>query len=190
MPKSSSLLDIVLWFIIRIPYQREQQSNNIVNELQSTEDRIIRFFVIAGILFIPLIYILSPWLNFANYYLPIWVNGLGVVTFVVSLWLFWRAHDDLGKNWSPTLQIREGHTLTTNGVYRSIRHPMYTSVLLLGIAQALLLPNWLAGLAGLVSFSIAYATRIDQEEQMLLEQFGDDYSAYKKNTKRLFPHLF
>ncbi len=183
-------MGIVLWLVIRIPYQREQQSNTIVNERQTAPDKIIRLLVLAGILFLPLIYVLSPWLNEANYHLPIWANGLGVVTLAISLWLFWRAHHDLGLNWSPTLQIREGHTLMTNGVYHSIRHPMYTSVLLLGIAQALLLPNWIAGLAGLVSFSIAYATRIDQEEQMLLEQFGDEYSAYRQHTKRLVPYLF
>lgn len=183
-------IGIVLWLVIRIPYQREQQSNTIVNERQTTQDKVIRLLVLAGILFLPLIYVLSPWLNFANYHLPVWANGLGIVTFAISLWLFWRAHHDLGLNWSPTLQIREGHTLVTNGVYHSIRHPMYTSVLLLGIAQALLLPNWIAGLAGLVSFSIAYATRIGQEEQMLLEQFGDEYSAYRQHTKQLLPYLF
>jgi protein-S-isoprenylcysteine O-methyltransferase Ste14 len=58
------------------------------------------------------------------------------------------------------------------------------------IAQALLLPNWIAGLAGLICFSIAYATRIDKEEQMLLDQFGDEYEAYRQRTKRLVPYLF
>ncbi|MBW4566765.1 MAG: isoprenylcysteine carboxylmethyltransferase family protein [Tolypothrix carrinoi HA7290-LM1] len=183
-------IGIVLWLIIRIPYQREQQRNTIVDDRKTTWEKVIRFLVLVGILFVPLIYVLSPHLNFANYRLPIWANGLGVVTFAIALWLFWRTHHDLGKNWSPTLQIREGHTLMTNGVYHSIRHPMYTSVLLLCIAQALLLTNWIAGLAGLICFSIAYATRIDKEEQMLLDQFGDEYEAYRQRTKRLVPYLF
>ncbi|MGI2908284.1 protein-S-isoprenylcysteine O-methyltransferase [Tolypothrix sp. VBCCA 56010] len=183
-------IGIVLWLIIRIPYQREQQRNTIVDDRKTAWEKVIRFLVLVGILFLPLIYVLSPWLNFANYRLPIWANGLGVVTFAIALWLFWRTHHDLGRNWSPTLQIREGHTLMTNGVYHSIRHPMYTSVLLLCIAQALLLPNSIAGLAGLICFSIAYATRIDKEEQMLLDQFGDEYEAYRQRTKRLVPYLF
>ncbi|GAA6623791.1 protein-S-isoprenylcysteine O-methyltransferase [Scytonema sp. NUACC26] len=108
----------------------------------------------------------------------------------IALWLFWRAHHDLGQNWSPTLQIRAGHTLISNGVYQYIRHPMYTSVLLWCVAQALLLPNWIAGFSGLMSFSIACTTRIDREERMLLDRFGEEYEAYKQSTKRLVPYLF
>lgn len=122
-------IGIVFWLIIRIPYQREQQRNTILDDRKTAQEKVIRFLVLVGILFVPLIYVLSPWLNFANYRLPIWANGLGIVNFAIALWLFWRTHHDLGRNWSPTLQIREGHTLMTNGVYHRIRHPMYTSVL-------------------------------------------------------------
>lgn len=78
----------------------------------------------------------------------------------------------------------------TDGVYQNIRHPMYTSVLLLCIAQALLLQNWIAGLSGFIGFSIAYTVRVDQEEQMLLNSFGDEYEVYRQRTKRLLPYLF
>ncbi|MDF5728495.1 MAG: protein-S-isoprenylcysteine O-methyltransferase [Rhizonema sp. PD38] len=188
--KSIFTVGMILWLIIRILYQREQKQNTIVDDRNSLTEKVVRLLVLIGILFLPLIYVVSPWLNFANYRLPIWVNGLGIATLGLSLWLFWRSHRDLGKNWSSTLQIREGHTLTTNGVYQNIRHPMYASVLLLCIAQALLLTNSIAGLFGFISFSIAYAIRVDQEEQMLLESFGDQYEAYRQRTKRLIPYLF
>jgi len=181
---------IILWLLIRIPYQRDQKQNTIVDDRKTSQEKVLRLMVLMGILFVPLIYVLSPLLNFANYHLPIWANGLGIATFGLSLGLFWRSHHDLGKNWSSTLQIREGHILTTNGVYQNIRHPMYASVLLLCIAQALLLTNWIAGLSGFIGFSIAYAIRVDQEEQMLLESFGDEYEAYRQRTKRLIPYLF
>jgi len=183
-------IGIVLWLTIRILYQRQQKQNTIVDDRKTPEEKVIRLLVVSGILLLPLVYVLSPWLNFANYRLPVWTNELGIVILAASLWLFWRAHHDLGRNWSSTLQIREGHTLITNGVYHKIRHPMYTSVLLWCIAQLLLLPNWIAGFAGIVSFSIACLTRIDKEEQMLLEQFGEEYEAYQQRTKRLVPYLF
>ena len=183
-------IGILLSVIIRIPYQRETQKNAIIDDRKTSEEKIILFLIFVGMLLLPFTYVLSPWLNFANYHPPIWVNVLGIVTFAIALWLFWRAHDDLGKNWSPTLQIREGHTLVTNGVYQVIRHPMYTSALLWCIAQALLLPNWIAGLGGLISFGIASIARIGKEEQMLLEQFGDEYEAYRQRTKRLVPYVF
>ena len=54
----------------------------------------------------------------------------------------------LGRNWSITLEIRDSHRLVTDGLYRYVRHPMYTSFWLWAIAQALLIPNWIAGLQG------------------------------------------
>jgi len=183
-------IGMILWLIARIPYQREQKQNTIIDDRKSTQEKVVRFLLLIEILFLPLIYILSPWLNFANYHLPIWANELGIATLVFSLRLFWRSHHDLGKNWSSTLQIREGHTLINSGIYHNIRHPMYASVLLLCIAQALLLPNLIAGLSGFIGFSIAYATRVDREEKMLLSSFGDEYEAYRQRTKRLVPYLF
>ncbi|AFZ28847.1 Isoprenylcysteine carboxyl methyltransferase [Gloeocapsa sp. PCC 7428] len=184
------IIGMMLWLIVRIPYQRQQKQNTIVDDRKTIQEKAIRLLLLIGILFLPLTYVLSPWLNFANYDLPIWAHHLGIATLVPALWLFWRSHRDLGENWSSTLQIREGHTLMTHGVYQNIRHPMYASVLLLCIAQALLLPNWIAGLSGFVSFSIAYATRVDREEQMLLNRFGDEYEVYRQRTKRLIPYVF
>lgn len=183
-------IGIVLSLIIRFPYRREYQKNTFIDDRKTPQEKLILVLIFVGMLLLPFIYVFSPWLNIANYSLPTWANGLGVFIFAIALWLFWRAHHDLGQNWSPTLQIRAGHTLISNGIYQYVRHPMYSSVLLWCVAQALLLPNWIAGLAGIISFSIAYATRIGKEEQMLLDQFGDEYEAYKQHTKRLVPYLF
>ncbi len=106
-----------------------------------------------------------------------------------AVWLFWRSHADLGRNWSPSLQLREGHELVTGGVYRSIRHPMYASQWVWGVAQALLLRNWISGWSGLVLFAPLYLSRVPCEEQMMLEQFGEEYSAYMNRTGRIFPRM-
>jgi protein-S-isoprenylcysteine O-methyltransferase Ste14 len=107
----------------------------------------------------------------------------------VAVWVFWRSHVDLGRNWSPSLQLREGHTLVTQGMYRSIRHPMYTSQCLWSIAQTLLLQNWVAGWAGLVLFLPLYLLRVPREEQMMLAQFGEAYRTYMERTGRVVPVL-
>lgn len=128
-------------------------------------------------------------MNFANYELPFWAGWTGAACFALGLWLLWRAHADLGQNWSRSLEIRQGHQLVTSGIYRHIRHPMYAFGWLFGIAQALLLWNWIAGLSGLVSFALLYFLRVSREEQMMLDQFGDEYQAYMKRTGRVIPHL-
>ena len=121
---------------------------------------------------LPLIYIVTLLFNFANYSLPLWANGLGIMTFAlaeslqgsIALYLFWRSHHDLGQNWSPTLQVREDHTLITNGIYQTMRHPMYAAIWLWVIAQELLLTNWIASLSGIITFGTLYILQVGNSE--------------------------
>jgi protein-S-isoprenylcysteine O-methyltransferase Ste14 len=136
---------------------------------------------------LPFLYLFTPWLNFANYNLPGASGWIGTVVFAGAVFMLWRSHADLGRNWSATLQILGRHSLVTTGVYRYIRHPMYTAHLLWAIAQGLLLSNWLAGWAFLVLSVPLYVVRIPKEEQMMLENFGEEYRAYQSRTGRLIP---
>ena len=140
--------------------------------------------------FVPLIWIASPAFWFAEYPLRGGPLILGVICFVIGLWLFYRSHADLGRNWSITLEVREGHRLITQGVYRRIRHPMYSALVLYAVAHALVIPNWVAGPSNLVAFAVLFALRVRAEERMMLEQFGDEYSAYIARTKRLVPGVW
>ena len=184
------LVGLVSCSIIRTPHQRVNKQNIIVDDRKTAQEKALLFLVFLGMFILPMIYVLTPWLSFANYSLPVWANILGMLTFAIALWLFWRSHHDLGKNWSPTLQVREDHTLITQGIYQAIRHPMYTAIWLWAIAQGLLLANWIAGPSGVIAFGVLYFLRVGNEEKMMLEQFGDQYQAYMQKTKRLLPSLF
>jgi protein-S-isoprenylcysteine O-methyltransferase Ste14 len=145
---------------------------------------------LAGIgMVIPLIYVFSPVLDFADYALPIWIGWIGAVLFALAIWLLWRSHADLGRNWTPTVGIRDKHTLVTNGVYKHIRHPMYAAHLLWAVAQVMMLHNWIAGYSFIVVALPQYLMRMKVEEQMMLEQFGEEYSAYMRRTGRIIPRL-
>ena len=128
--------------------------------------------------------------GFADYPLHVLPLAAGSVCLSIGLWLFYRSHADLGTNWSVTLEIREHHRLITRGVYRSIRHPMYAALFLYGFGQALLVPNWFAGPAYLVTFGLLFAFRVGREEQMMFDEFGDDYRKYMRETKRLVPRVW
>ncbi|HLF27156.1 MAG TPA: protein-S-isoprenylcysteine O-methyltransferase [Anaerolineae bacterium] len=179
--------------VIRFPHRmrnkRERQQKRLASERVTGAQIALDMLAFTGMEVIPLIYVLTPWFNFADYELPVWVGGLGVIALASALGLLWRAHADLGRNWSPTLEITPEHALVTRGVYRSIRHPIYTAVWLLNLAQALLLHNWIAGLAGLVLFLPVYLARVPREEQMMLEHFGEEYRSYMNRTGRLIPRL-
>ena len=139
---------------------------------------------------LPLLFIFSPWLSFAGFALPTWIGWVGVVTFAFSLWLLWRSHADLGRQWRVNTEITEGHKLVTSGVFSYIRHPMYSAHFLWGIAQALLIHNWIAGLASLVVMLPMYLLRVRREEQMMLENFGEEYHLYMRQTGRIIPRIF
>lgn len=89
-----------------------------------------------------------------------------------------------------SLEIREGHSLVTQGVYRYTRHPMYAAHWLWGLAQPLLLQNWIAGFAMLVPSLPLYLYRVPREEQMLLEQFGEEYREYMDRTGWIVPRFW
>jgi protein-S-isoprenylcysteine O-methyltransferase Ste14 len=150
----------------------------------------IALLTLAGFGFVvPLVWIASPALSFAEYPLRtgLFITGVGCI--VAGLWLFWRSHADLGTNWSITLEVREQHRLVTEGVYRHVRHPMYAALLIYSVGQSLVLPNWVAGPSYLVAFAILYVFRVRAEERLMLEQFGDEYVAYMARTRRLVPRI-
>ena len=61
---------------------------------------------------------------------------------------------------------------------------------LYSIGQALVLPNWVVGPSYLVAFAILFVFRVHAEERMMLEQFGSEYEAYMRRTKRLVPRVW
>ena len=145
--------------------------------------------VCPAVLILPLLYLFTPLLSFADYELGWFVRWAGGAIMVVSLWLFWRSHVDLGENWSVSLELREGHQLISHGVYRRVRHPMYASIWLWGLAQGMMLANWLAGWSALLAFAAMYFIRLPREERLMCEKFGDNYRDYARRTGRLFPRF-
>ena len=152
-------------------------------------ETILLILVGIGSLLLPILYLFTTLLGFAEYRLPVFASWAGAALMLAALWLFYRSHADLGSNWSVTLELREGHRLIREGVYRRIRHPMYAAILLFDVAQGLLLANWLAGWGALATFLLLYAVRTPREERMMAEYFGQDYRDYMRSTGRLLPRL-
>ncbi|MEM9928702.1 MAG: protein-S-isoprenylcysteine O-methyltransferase [Bacteroidota bacterium] len=176
--------------IIRYPHEKRNRQNNVTTNKKKGLEILLLALVWVGMMILPLIYVFTSWLSFADYQLPVFWQILGILLIIPGLWLFYRSHHDLGQNWSVSLEIREGHNIISSGVYELIRHPMYTAIWLLCLAQALLLNNYVAGLSGLVFFGLLYFLRVGREEKMMLGQFGQEYQEYMKKTKRIVPYLF
>lgn len=181
-------IEFVLISIVRSAHTTKYRTLRIALDRKTLLD--VFLLGLAGIgMLIPLVYVFSSVLDFADYALPDWVGWTGVVLFGLAIWLLWRSHADLGRNWTPTLGIRDEHKLVTEGVFKYIRHPMYAAHLLWALAQVLMLHNWIAGFSFLVVSAPQYLLRVNDEEQMMLEQFGEEYRAYMERTGRVIPHL-
>lgn len=115
---------------------------------------------------------------------------LGIVLFVMGMALRWTAILSLGKSFTVQVAVKQDQLLKTNGVYRYIRHPSYTGILLYMIGLGILMFNWICLLILFVLPLIAILNRIAFEEKLLSDHFGKDYADYSGKSKRLIPWLY
>jgi len=188
-PRIAVWLATVGLIAIRAPHGQRSRSVVTKRSAKGPLERALLALAMIGF-FVPLFWSAKGWPAIANYALEPIAYWTGVVVLIASLWLFRRSHADLGTNWSITLEVREGHRLVTNGVYRSIRHPMYTSLLLYSLGFALVLPNWIAGLSYGVAMTLLVALRLVPEENLMRAEFGREYDEYAARTRRLVPGVW
>jgi protein-S-isoprenylcysteine O-methyltransferase Ste14 len=184
------VLGIVGWYVIRYPFERRAKRVRVVTNRRSPSEIVGLVSALFGLAILPGFYVATGIPEAADYPARWWAVALGAIIFASALWVFRRSHKELGRNWSITLEIRERHALVSGGPYALVRHPMYTSFMLMGLGQAFLLSNWVAGLAGLIGFAVLFFLRVDKEERMMLENFGPQYRAYMERTKRIIPYLY
>jgi protein-S-isoprenylcysteine O-methyltransferase Ste14 len=187
--KAILLAASVAMVLIRAPHGQRSRKVKVAKSWRGSLE--VALLALAWIsFFVPLVWVFSPVLAFADYPLHPAPLAAGVVCYVAGLWLFHRSHADLGDFWSITLEVREKHRLVTEGVYRRIRHPMYSALFLYSLGQALVVPNWVAGPAYGVAFGLLFALRLRAEERMMRETFPGEYEAYAAQTKRLIPGVW
>jgi protein-S-isoprenylcysteine O-methyltransferase Ste14 len=108
---------------------------------------------------------------------------LALAGFILREWAVIR----LGRYFSRTVEIETGHRLVTDGPYRWFRHPAYTGMLLIYGGLVLALGTWVGALAALALVLAATLYRIQIEEKVLIDAFGDEYRDFMCRTWRLIP---
>jgi protein-S-isoprenylcysteine O-methyltransferase Ste14 len=183
-------IGMVVWFFIRRPHQRRARKQAVANHRRSFGERMALNIAVVGVVGIPLVHLLTPLLRFADYPFQPWAGWVGTLMLIAFLWLFYESHRILGKNWSITLEIREEHKLIEDGIYKYVRHPMYSAFWLWAICQAFLFPNWVVGVSGVLCFGVLYFSRVGKEEAMMRQTFGETYDDYCVRTGRVLPKLW
>ena len=173
--------------VIRWKYSRYYRFGGKVEKNYSTLlDRLLLFVSISGFI-LPILYVFSPLFDPWDYHMPLWAQLIGIMLNAAAIRLLWHSHVDLGRFWSPFLEILHKHDMVVEGMYSQVRHPMYAAFLLWGIAQMLLITNWIAGVSLFVCLMIFYTYRVRKEEVMMLQYFGKPYRDYIAHTGRFIP---
>jgi len=156
----------------------------------STRERLLTSGIVFSQLIPAAVWLAAPEaLAFADMPLPDAARWAGAALCAASLWLLWAVHAALGAEFSPRLELREEHTLIQRGPYKTVRHPMYTSGLLLIAGYGLVTANGVVLAVPAAALLLLIVLRLPDEEAMLTERFGDAYREYCARTGRFFPPL-
>jgi protein-S-isoprenylcysteine O-methyltransferase Ste14 len=180
----------VVWIAFLLYWQVKADDTKTTQRLEPVGSRVLRvlIFLIAIILLstrrIPL-----HWLYFPLWQPRFWTFWLGAALTVAGLLFAVWAREHLGRNWSRSVTIKEGHELITTGPYAVVRHPIYTGILagFLGMAIAI---SEVRGFIAVVLIFVALALKYRMEEQWMRAQFGDTYATYARKTAALVPYIF
>lgn len=118
----------------------------------------------------------------------LWIAYLGIaLTCVGAAISIWARHC-LGEYWSARVTLKEGHQLIRSGPYASVRHPIYTGMLVGCIGTALVVGEW-RGILAVMLLLAAHSRKAMREERMLSQEFGEQYTAYRQSTGFLLPRF-
>lgn len=184
------ILSFIAMFTIRIISQvRIKQSKGKIEIREKSPSLIAGSFAALVAIVFGAEYIFFPGTFRFAYALefPIMTRWLGALLLLAGITLLGAAHYHLDKSFHSFVVTREGQKLVKSGPYRWIRHPIYTAYLLNYLGGGLLAGNLILTFVPTILFGILVALRVHPEEGAMLEQFGDDYREYIKNTGRFLP---
>jgi len=118
----------------------------------------------------------------------VWIFFAGVIIVAAGLGFTVWARIHLGRNWSGTVTLKEGHELIVTGPYRFVRHPIYSGLLLAFVGSAIARGEW----RGVAAVALAFAAlwgKLKLEERWLGEAFGEAYARYRAEVAALIPFV-
>jgi protein-S-isoprenylcysteine O-methyltransferase Ste14 len=185
-------ISFLAMFVLRTYYGRKARRNRGNVETRETKlNMTVRAFFGLGYIGALFMYVFAPHLfGWAVIPFPSWLGWIGALITYVSLALLWWVQWALDVQFDTSLHIQSEHKLITHGPYRWVRHPMYTALFLMGFGWFLLTANLAVGIPLMAGIALVVLSRIENEETMLTEIFGDAYREYMKGTGRFIPVFF
>jgi protein-S-isoprenylcysteine O-methyltransferase Ste14 len=123
------------------------------------------------------------------YVAPSIVAGIAsVLTVAGAVFIVWSQRT-LGKQWSFSARVVEGHQLITQGPYGVVRNPIYASLALLLISLGMTFATPSRVGVALVLYVTGALMRIRAEEELMHTTFGDQWEEYRRRVPALIPFL-
>jgi protein-S-isoprenylcysteine O-methyltransferase Ste14 len=119
-----------------------------------------------------------------------WIRKVALALLIVGLAVRWAAIITLGRSFSANVAIHATQTVHKTGLFRFVRHPSYSGLVLIFAAVGVHTRNWIALAIILIPTTIALLYRIHVEEAALTHAFGQEYLDYSQCTKRLIPGIY
>ena len=174
------IFSIVLWLAIFIYWVVRSKNQGVLNEITG----LVKLLFSGLVLFVPILFPLD-FLVYKKF--PVTdITGACFTIFGFIVCIVSREY--LASNWSGKVKIQEKHNLIKDGPYKIIRHPIYTGVLVMMLGSGIIIGNILDFVWVLFCFFGLYR-KSKQEEKLLINEFGQLYEQYKKETKMMIPYL-
>jgi len=173
------LAGIVLWFYPFVSAHQKTPGASIVNKTS-------RWGILLQFLAFTLLWQGHFWLR----PLPLWRTALSILLFALAIALSWTSSRALAGQLRVDAALGANHHLVTSGPYALVRNPIYTSMLLVNCATAIIVTPWQLFVPSLILFIIGTEIRVRTEETLLAERFGEGFHAYKRKVPAYLPFVY
>ena len=113
---------------------------------------------------------------------------IGVLLTAAGVAMAFWARYHLGANWSGNVTLKEGHELIRTGPYRTIRHPIYTGILVALLGTAISAGEVRALLAVAIAW-LSFYIKARREESFLTQEFGPGFAEHRQHTGMFLPRF-
>jgi protein-S-isoprenylcysteine O-methyltransferase Ste14 len=181
MPAYAYLLiaiGVIVWFYPFIPAHRGTTAASVVNS-RSRWGLLLQFLAFSLL-----------WQGrFWERSLPLWRVAASIILFALAALLSWTSSRALAGQLRVDAALGADHRLVRSGPYALVRNPIYTSMLLVLCACAVIIAGWKLSAAALLLFVIGTEIRVRIEERLLASHFGEEFQAYKRSVPAYLPFL-
>jgi protein-S-isoprenylcysteine O-methyltransferase Ste14 len=177
----------IIWFLSEVFLNLFMRAKNEDTGRRDKNSMIWIWVIVSASVFMGVLAVIYLYLPISKYEI---IRYAGLLVIIAGMIIRFIAITTLGKFFTVNLAVHNDHRIIRHGLYKFVRHPSYSGLLISFIGLGLSMNNWLSLLLVVSPILLIMLHRINIEEKMLVQQFGGEYETYQKKTWRLVPGIF